>query len=132
MIVHDGRLEPLGQTTARFLSPEGPLIRLSYAPWRRRKKNSPACRLPGPVSDYWTKTHIQPRSHKESPMSRMIFVNLPVNDLDRSMDFHKSLGFEKNPQFTDATAGQPDALPRRSKCRSPGLCQDADQSAPLS
>ena len=37
-------------------------------------------------------------------MSRMIFVNLPVNDLDRSMDFYRSLGFENNPQFTDATA----------------------------
>lgn len=37
-------------------------------------------------------------------MSRMIFVNLPVNDLDRSMAFYQSLGFENNPQFTDATA----------------------------
>ena len=37
-------------------------------------------------------------------MSRMIFVNLPVVDLDSSMTFYKSLGFENNPQFTDDTA----------------------------
>ena len=37
-------------------------------------------------------------------MSRMIFVNLPVNDLDAAMTFYKALGFENNPQFTDETA----------------------------
>jgi uncharacterized protein len=37
-------------------------------------------------------------------MSRMIFVNLPVNDLEVSMNFYKALGFENNPQFTDDTA----------------------------
>ena len=37
-------------------------------------------------------------------MSRMIFVNLPVSDLARSMAFYKSLGFENNPHFTDDTA----------------------------
>ncbi len=37
-------------------------------------------------------------------MSRMMFVNLPVKDLDRSMAFFKALGFEFNPQFTDETA----------------------------
>lgn len=37
-------------------------------------------------------------------MSRMIFVNLPVTDLDVSMSFYKALGFENNPQFTDDTA----------------------------
>lgn len=37
-------------------------------------------------------------------MSRMIFVNLPVTDLDASMTFYKALGFENNPQFTDDTA----------------------------
>ena len=31
--VHEARLEPWGQTTARFISPEGLLIGLSYAPW---------------------------------------------------------------------------------------------------
>lgn len=31
--VHEARLEPWGQTLARFISPEGLLIGLSYAPW---------------------------------------------------------------------------------------------------
>jgi uncharacterized protein len=37
-------------------------------------------------------------------MSRKIFVNLPVKDLERSMSFFKKLGFQFNPQFTDDTA----------------------------
>lgn len=37
-------------------------------------------------------------------MSRMIFINLPVNDLKASMAFYAALGFENNPQFTDDTA----------------------------
>jgi predicted lactoylglutathione lyase len=37
-------------------------------------------------------------------MSAKIFVNLPVKDLNRSMDFFKALGWTFNPQFTDATA----------------------------
>lgn len=37
-------------------------------------------------------------------MSKMIFVNLPVADLARSMAFYEALGFTNNPQFTDATA----------------------------
>lgn len=35
---------------------------------------------------------------------RMIFVNLPVRDLDRSIAFFRRLGFEFNPQFTDEKA----------------------------
>jgi predicted lactoylglutathione lyase len=37
-------------------------------------------------------------------MSKMIFVNLPVGDLNASMAFYKSMGFENNPHFTDETA----------------------------
>lgn len=37
-------------------------------------------------------------------MSRMIFVNLPVSDLQRSVSFWKGLGFDFNPQFTDDNA----------------------------
>lgn len=37
-------------------------------------------------------------------MSAKIFVNLPVKDLNRSMDFFKALGWTFNPQFTDVTA----------------------------
>jgi len=34
----------------------------------------------------------------------MIFVNLPVTDLPRSMAFYEALGFTNNPQFTDENA----------------------------
>lgn len=34
----------------------------------------------------------------------MIFVNLPVRDLDRSLAFFKAMGYSHNPQFTDETA----------------------------
>jgi predicted lactoylglutathione lyase len=34
----------------------------------------------------------------------MIFVNLPVKDLDRSVDFFTRLGYTFNPTFTDETA----------------------------
>lgn len=37
-------------------------------------------------------------------MSQMIFVNLPVADLDRSKAFFEAIGFSINPQFTDETA----------------------------
>jgi len=37
-------------------------------------------------------------------MSRMIFVNLPVADLDKSKAFYAALGFTNEPNFTDETA----------------------------
>jgi predicted lactoylglutathione lyase len=37
-------------------------------------------------------------------MSRKIFVNLPVKDLDRAVTFFTALGFRFNPQFTDENA----------------------------
>jgi predicted lactoylglutathione lyase len=37
-------------------------------------------------------------------MNRKIFVNLPVNDLSRSMRFFEALGWSFNRQFTDETA----------------------------
>jgi uncharacterized protein len=37
-------------------------------------------------------------------MSRMIFVNLPVKDLDRSVAFFKALGFTFNDAFTNEQA----------------------------
>jgi uncharacterized protein len=36
--------------------------------------------------------------------SRKIFVNVPVRDLKRSMEFFSKLGFEFNPKFTDENA----------------------------
>lgn len=38
-------------------------------------------------------------------MSRKIFVNLPVRDLQKSVDFFKGLGFAFDAAFTDANAG---------------------------
>ncbi|MFD0373081.1 VOC family protein [Streptomyces sp. NPDC127114] len=35
---------------------------------------------------------------------QMIFVNLPVRDLDASKAFYERLGYSINPQFTDETA----------------------------
>lgn len=37
-------------------------------------------------------------------MTKMIFVNLPVADLPRSVAFYSALGFEPNPKFSDDTA----------------------------
>lgn len=37
-------------------------------------------------------------------MSRMIFVNLPVADLNKSKAFYEALGFTNEPRFTDETA----------------------------
>jgi predicted lactoylglutathione lyase len=37
-------------------------------------------------------------------VSRKIFVNLPVKNLKKSMDFFTKVGFKNNPQFTDDTA----------------------------
>lgn len=37
-------------------------------------------------------------------MNKMIFVNLPVEDLNRSKGFFAKLGYTYNPQFTDDNA----------------------------
>jgi predicted lactoylglutathione lyase len=37
-------------------------------------------------------------------MHSQIFVNLPVKDLKRSVDFYTKLGYTFNPQFTDENA----------------------------
>ena len=37
-------------------------------------------------------------------MKKRIFINLPVADLKKSMDFYAQIGFTNNPQFTDDTA----------------------------
>ena len=37
-------------------------------------------------------------------MAKSIFVNLPVKDLKKSIEFFTRLGFSFNPQFTDVTA----------------------------
>jgi uncharacterized protein len=37
-------------------------------------------------------------------MAKMIFVNLPVTNLTKSMAFYTAIGFVNNPQFSDDTA----------------------------
>jgi predicted lactoylglutathione lyase len=37
-------------------------------------------------------------------MSRKVFINLPVSDLKKSMEFFTQLGYAFNPQFTDDNA----------------------------
>jgi predicted lactoylglutathione lyase len=37
-------------------------------------------------------------------MAKMIFVNLPVTDLPRSMQFYEAVGFTNNPMFTKEQA----------------------------
>lgn len=34
-------------------------------------------------------------------MTKQIFINIAVNDLQKSMDFYTALGFSNNPQFSD-------------------------------
>lgn len=47
-------------------------------------------------------TTMQPATTPTTP--RKLFVNIPVRDLTRSMDFFGALGFQHNPQFADETA----------------------------
>ena len=37
-------------------------------------------------------------------MSTQIFINLPVADLPKSVAFYETLGFKRNPQFSDDSA----------------------------
>lgn len=36
-------------------------------------------------------------------MTKQVFINLAVKDLQKSMDFYTALGFTNNPQFSDET-----------------------------
>jgi predicted lactoylglutathione lyase len=46
----------------------------------------------------------QRNDQEREPMSRMLFVNLPVADLEASKAFFSDLGFDFNAQFTDENA----------------------------
>jgi predicted lactoylglutathione lyase len=41
---------------------------------------------------------------KEDAMQKLVFINLPVADLDRANAFYEAIGAVKNPQFSDHTA----------------------------
>jgi predicted lactoylglutathione lyase len=51
-----------------------------------------------------TTAFYEPDTQEQQTMTAMIFVNLPVANLNASMAFYEALGFENNPQFTDDTA----------------------------
>lgn len=36
-------------------------------------------------------------------MSKQVFINFPVKDLEKSISFYEALGFTINPQFSDET-----------------------------
>jgi uncharacterized protein len=42
--------------------------------------------------------------HSMTKMARQIYVNLPVKDLNKTVEFFTKLGFTFNPQFTDENA----------------------------
>src|SRR3546814_19619307 len=44
------------------------------------------------------------RNFPMSDTPRMIFVNLPVADLEKSKAFYEAIGFTNEPRFTDETA----------------------------
>jgi predicted lactoylglutathione lyase len=44
------------------------------------------------------------RVAKEERMQRMIFVNLPVTDLERSKAFYEAIGFRNEPKFSNEAA----------------------------
>jgi uncharacterized protein len=44
------------------------------------------------------------RVAKEERMPRMIFVNLPVTDLERSKAFYQAIGFRNEPKFSNDAA----------------------------
>jgi hypothetical protein len=48
--------------------------------------------------------HCNPKEEDSMSASRQIFVNLAVDDLDRSIAFFTKLGFEFDSRFTDETA----------------------------
>ncbi len=42
--------------------------------------------------------------HEGKTMSQMIFINLPVTDLDRSIAFYEGIGAAKEPKFSNESA----------------------------
>lgn len=45
-----------------------------------------------------------PMENNQIPMSKILFINLPVTDLKKSMAFYESLGFANYPSLTDETS----------------------------
>ena len=75
-------------------------------PVRKRSPRRDEFRTTHPV--YPTETAPAPRTGRDQMTApayqQMIFVNLPVNDLDASKKFFTELGYSINPQFSDDNA----------------------------
>jgi hypothetical protein len=52
-----------------------------------------------------------PSHNQGSPMTKMIFISLPVTDLQASIAFYKALGFQQNLRFSDTFGMNPAAIP---------------------
>jgi predicted lactoylglutathione lyase len=46
----------------------------------------------------------QPIRTRRETMAQMMFVNLPVADLEKAVAFYEAIGLTKNPTFSDSTA----------------------------
>src|SRR3954451_9831050 len=46
----------------------------------------------------------KPSHGRRRPVSKLVFVNLPVADLGRATAFYEAVGATRNPQFSDHTA----------------------------
>src|SRR5439155_12274441 len=46
----------------------------------------------------------KPSHGRRRPVSKLVFVNLPVGDLGRATAFYEAVGATRNPQFSDHTA----------------------------
>src|SRR3546814_2659664 len=57
-----------------------------------------------PYTTFFRSRRRETRGTAMTDTPRMIFVNLPVTDLARSMEFYAALGFTNEPRFTDDTA----------------------------
>src|SRR6185437_14248501 len=64
-----------------------------------RKNSSPRCRIGSPAFVLGP----EPK-RKGAFMAKMIFVSLPVSDLERATAFYQAIGAVKNTQFSDGTA----------------------------
>ena len=49
------------------------------------------------------------------PKPKMIFVNLPVTDLERSKSFYEAIGFRNEPKFSNEAAAMIGILMRKLK-----------------
>jgi predicted lactoylglutathione lyase len=67
------------------------------------------CHFPTPafsfsVTIFVSSVYLKQSKLKSTIMAKKIFINLPVSDLQKAMNFYTAMGFTNNPQFTDNSA----------------------------